>query len=271
MILHPQQPLYVYELKGGVPPAFLQLEGLLGVWPEAEYTYLFFTDSAEEALEEFLHRHPEFHLTGSYKLRYGDWQQLAEQQPFVVDRFKIVTGNRPVPLSPGDIVMRLDPGVIFGSGLHPTTRGCLRALSRLYAKERPSRVLDLGTGTGILAIAAALLGAREVEALDLNPMAVSTAVANCRRNGVANRVRVRLGDACDSLPEADLLCINIHVDFLRDFFNRPEAHLYRRVIVGGFLQQKLSSVLGLLPAAAKLEGPTILERDWVTVTLGFRG
>jgi len=86
-MLDPEQLLYVYELKGGVPPPFLDLKGLLGVWPEADYTYLFFTSPADATLELFFREHPEYSLTRHYRLPYGHWQQLAVQEPLVIDRF----------------------------------------------------------------------------------------------------------------------------------------------------------------------------------------
>ena len=264
-MLDPQQPLYVYELKGGSPLPALDMEGLLGVWPEGEYTYLFFFLPAEAAVAAFLETHSEFRLTDRYRLRYGEWQDVAEEEPFQVGRFRI--GTRPEQTKPAvdDIPLLIDPGVMFGSGLHPTTRGCLRALSLLYSQVRPARVLDLGTGTGILAIAAAKLGATEVEAVDLNPLAVSTAAANCRRNQVEDRVRVCLGDARGDLPSADLLCLNIHLDFLRTFLSRPEMTAYGLVILSGFLQEHLEEVISLLPGGSRLETSPLLDRGWATL------
>ena len=266
-MLDPEQPLYVYELKGGVPPAFLDLKGLLGVWPEADYTYLFFTRPAEETLESFFRQHPEFSLTRHYKLPYGHWQQLAAQEPLVIDRFKIITSERSVKISPGEILLWIDPGVIFGSGLHPTTRGCLRALSLLYSEVKPADVLDLGTGTGILAIAAAKLGAERVDALDLNPMAISTAAANCERNGVQDAVRLMLGDARNQLPKAELLCVNIHFDFLESFLGSSALCSYRWAVIGGFLREKLPEVLNLLPSCGVVKEPILEEKSWVTLLL----
>jgi ribosomal protein L11 methyltransferase len=266
-MLDADQSLYVYELRGGIPPAFLDLEGLLGVWPEADYTYLFFTSPADGALKAFLRRHPEFHLTSRYRMRYGEWQQLAGQEPLVIDRFRVITGEQSVLSNPDEILLRIDPGVIFGSGLHPTTRGCLRALSSLYSEGRPARVLDLGTGTGILAIAAALLGAERVEGLDLNPMAVSTARSNCLRNGVADRVMIRMADAREQLPEADLLCVNIHFDFLRTFLDGDRVCRYRWAVIGGFLKEKLEAVTALLPPCVAFKDRVIEENSWITVTV----
>ena len=266
-MLDPEQLLYVYELKGGVPPPFLDLKGLLGVWPEADYTYLFFISPADATLELFFREHPEYSLTRHYQLPYGHWQQLAVKEPLVIDRFKIITSKQSVKLSAGEILLWIDPGVIFGSGLHPTTRGCLRALSSLYSQAAPVKVLDLGTGTGILAIAAAKLGAEQVDAVDLNPMAISTAADNCERNGVKDAVRLIQGDARDQLTEAELLCVNIHFDFLETFLGSSAVCRYRWAIVGGFLKEKLPEVRVLLPSCAVVKKPVLEEEGWVTLLL----
>ena len=91
-------------------------------------------------------------------------------------------------LRPGDRLLTLDPGIAFGSAAHPTTRGCLRLL---VERVRPGqRIADVGTGSGILAIAAALFGARPVLALDSDPWACAAATENARRNGVSGVVSV---------------------------------------------------------------------------------
>ncbi len=99
---------------------------------------------------------------------------------------------------PGDTVIAMDPGMAFGTGLHPTTRLCLAGierwaddgrLSRGRSRGGAARVLDVGCGSGILAIAAALLGAGELVGVDSDPIAVEATLANARRNRVARRLR----------------------------------------------------------------------------------
>ena len=97
------------------------------------------------------------------------------------------TWTEPV-LRPGDRLLTLDPGIAFGSAGHPTTRGCLRLLVERVGPGQ--RVADVGTGSGILAIAAALFGARRVVALDSDPWACAAAMDNARRNGVSGAVSV---------------------------------------------------------------------------------
>jgi ribosomal protein L11 methyltransferase len=119
--------------------------------------------------------------------------------------------------APGEIVLRLDPGMAFGTGQHPTTRLCLGLLEE---HVRPGdRVLDLGTGSGILAIAAALLGAGEVLALDIDPVAVKVAKANAAANGVEGRVTALEGtlDAPGApLGSFDCVAVNINAETILD-------------------------------------------------------
>lgn len=100
--------------------------------------------------------------------------------------------------APGEVVIVLDPGAAFGTGQHPSTQLCLAAIE---AETRPGmRVLDLGAGSGILAVAAAVLGASEVVAVDIDPEAATASAANAEANGVAGRVRAAAGSLGDAWP-----------------------------------------------------------------------
>lgn len=103
------------------------------------------------------------------------------------------------PPQPGQQVIVLDPGLSFGTGHHPTTRYCLHELVRL-ARLKPASFLDLGTGSGLLAIAATRLGYRTIQALDNDPEAVRVARANARTNGVGRRIRFFAADVASHQP-----------------------------------------------------------------------
>jgi ribosomal protein L11 methyltransferase len=112
---------------------------------------------------------------------------------------------------PGDVVLALDPGMAFGTGLHPTTRLCLAALEALADRGAVAgrRVLDVGCGSGILAIAALKLGAASALGLDTDTIAVEATLANARRNAVARRVRARQGSLPSDDPAFDVVLANL--------------------------------------------------------------
>jgi ribosomal protein L11 methyltransferase len=130
---------------------------------------------------------------GEEKLPARDW--LAENQlafpPLRIGRFFIYGSHHRGRVPAGTIGIMLDAATAFGTGEHPSTRGCLRALEKLSRGRRFRRPLDVGTGTGILAVAAAKLLHRKVLASDIDGGAVRVARHNFARNGVADLVRVR--------------------------------------------------------------------------------
>jgi ribosomal protein L11 methyltransferase len=174
--------------------------------------------------------------------------------------------------APGEVVIDLDPGMAFGTGQHPTTRACLELLE---AHVRPgARVLDVGTGSGILAVAAVGLGAGHCLALDIDPRAVQAAGENAARNGVADRVRVVQGSlgagwTLDVPPPdgADLVLANIHaaaVAALAPAF----AHALApggRLIASGVVADRLRGVLTALRGAGLTVERVRADGEWRTV------
>lgn len=140
------------------------------------------------------------------------------------------------PLEPGVLPIRLDPGGAFGDGLHPTTQLCLRALERHLKPGTP--MFDLGTGTGILAIAAARLDAGPILAVDTDLEAVRVAHLNAEANGLSGQIRVEAGSLAETLSgqwgptQAPLVVANILTHVLLDFF---EHDFVQAVTPGGLL------------------------------------
>lgn len=175
------------------------------------------------------------------------------------------------------IPIYLEPGMAFGTGAHTTTRHCLEALEQLVKEGH--LVADLGCGSGILAIAAARLGAGEVVALDLDPNAVQLAGENAKRNGVADRIRVLQG-SISALEQLDLksgfqlIVANIRASVLEDFIQAGISHYLMaggQLVMSGILQDQLDSLVekGKL---ADLEMERVLATsDWRTVVFSKRG
>lgn len=177
----------------------------------------------------------------------------------------------------GEVVLELDPGMAFGTGLHPTTRMCLQGCERLVSAGM--RVLDVGTGSGILSIAAAKLGAASVLGLETDPVAVDVALKNVAMNGLDGRIRVlhgsmeRLRD--ESQAEAagfDLVLANIIASVIIAIALPLKEALVPggRLITSGIIAEKEESVLEALRGAGLEIDEVMAEGDWRTVvcTLG---
>jgi ribosomal protein L11 methyltransferase len=209
----------------------------------------------------------------------GGWlarTQAAFPEQRVGRRF-VIRGTHLKPgTATGLIALTLDAGVAFGSGEHGSTRGCLRSLERI-AYRRPRRILDLGTGSGILAIAAARLLRRRVLATDIEPWSVRVAAENAAANGVARLVRCHLADGWrDPLVTGsapfDLVFANILARPLAGMANHLAARLAPggRAVLAGLLNEQARFVLaahrrhGLALAFALREG------TWTTLVLRKR-
>ncbi|MCS7066481.1 MAG: 50S ribosomal protein L11 methyltransferase, partial [Fimbriimonadales bacterium] len=163
-----------------------------------------------------------------------------------------------------EIVIVLDPGIAFGTGNHPTTALCLELLGKYV---RPgTRVADIGTGTGVLAIAAAKLGAREVLAIENDSLAVLVARGNIERNGVADRVQVVEGDGWHALQgQFDLIVCNILSGFLIQTAPLVPRYLYGGgvYIVSGFIGRNAREVRRAIESAGLRLEEVRKRRSWV--------
>ncbi|OYD07654.1 50S ribosomal protein L11 methyltransferase [Paludifilum halophilum] len=172
------------------------------------------------------------------------------------------------PVGAGERVIELDPGMAFGTGTHPTTRLSMKLMERWMPSE--GRVIDVGCGSGILAIAAAKLGAKGVLAVDLDPVAVDHAAENVRMNGVETQVHVRRGDL---LQEVETPCDLVVSNILAEIILRLTGDLPRVLKPGGiFIASGIISDKESLVEKALVEmGWDVMERiqekDWVALAI----
>ncbi len=207
-------------------------------------------------------------------LREEDWANAWKEHFFVHrvgQRMVIVPSWREAEYEPrpGDVALRLDPGMAFGTGLHPTTRLCLAELEAWVAPG--DRVLDLGAGSGILAIAAARLGAHRVDAVEVEPVAAAVCRENVARNGVADRVSVHEGTLETSAARGlyDLAVANITARVLLDVHGALLARLRpgARAIFSGVLAERAAELADTLARRGWRHHHTAQEQDWVAMTM----
>ncbi len=158
-------------------------------WERSTLKALFETEAAAERAATLLLAHDGargLHVQALVALAEQDWVRLTQSQfaPVAITPEFWIVPSWHEPPSAARHVIRLDPGLAFGTGTHATTRMCLRWLARHPDRVRAGRVLDYGCGSGILAIGAALLGAQRIDAVDIDPAAVQSTRDNAARNGV---------------------------------------------------------------------------------------
>lgn len=199
-----------------------------------------------------------------------DWANAWKQYYHPVkisERFTIVpTWEDYTPVSTDELIIELDPGMAFGTGTHPTTVMCLQALEKVVKKG--DSVIDVGTGSGVLSIGAAMLGASKVHALDLDEVAVTAAKENVELNKVSNKVDVVHGNLLDTVKEpADVVVANILaeiiVTFTDDAFSIVKPGGY--YVTSGIIGIKKDLVRdALISSGFEIEEVLMME-DWVAI------
>jgi ribosomal protein L11 methyltransferase len=171
-------------------------------------------------------------------------------------------------LKPGQKVVVLDPGLSFGTGQHPTTGFCLREIARYAKAGQPHSFLDMGTGSGILAIAAAKLGFAPVEAFDFDPQCVKVSRANARANRVEKKIRIAQADLT-KLPrraaeQYDFVCANLLANLLIAERDRILARVKASgvLVVAGILKREFSEVQRVYETAGWRLVASKIEKEW---------
>lgn len=268
----PYEHIYVYNIQGEVSEELERGlgESYIGNWEEDDSSFLFFSENSEEIISELLKKDAGIILLDDYHFSYEEWRG-GEVGIMRIGPVVITPPWRERDEKTGETGILLDPGVVFGTGLHPTTRDCLKALLHVRGISPFQRVLDIGTGTGILAISAAALGAREVLALDLNPLAVKTAWKNVKLNGFHGIIDVVHGKAENFIHHAaDLITANIHYDVVKNLFEQEKFLKNDWFIVSGLMRTQASEFREVI----KNRGLEIIrewdhEMTWYTFLLKY--
>ncbi len=186
----------------------------------------------------------------------------------ISERFTIVpTWEEYTPVSSDELIIELDPGMAFGTGTHPTTVMCIQALGKTV--KAGDEVIDVGTGSGVLSIAAAMLGAKHIRAYDLDDVAVTQARLNAKLNKVHSKIEIAQNNLLDGVENnsADLVVANILAEVILRFTS-DAAKIIKPggcFIASGIIQQKKEQVKEALLFAGFEISETMMMEDWVAI------
>ena len=209
------------------------------------------------------------------------WAEVWKKyfKPFRInDSFVIKPTWESYTPSPGDTIIEIDPGMAFGTGQHATTRMCLKAIEEILTKEKSSntaKVLDIGTGTGILGIACAKLGAAKVVAVDIDPLATEISRQNVSINGVEDRMEIIDGDivrSAEMMGKFDLIVANITAEPLIEMRphlisllrSAPKSYMKTDsfLIVSGIIEQRIGQIEGAFFRDPLAVFRVLREKEW---------
>ncbi|MGG5254999.1 50S ribosomal protein L11 methyltransferase [Neobacillus sp. SM06] len=186
----------------------------------------------------------------------------------ISEKFTIVpTWEEYTPVSSDELIIELDPGMAFGTGTHPTTVMCIQALEK--SVKAGDEVIDVGTGSGVLSIAAAMLGAGHIRAYDLDEVAVTQARLNAKLNKVNSKIDIAQNNLLDGVEDnsADLIVANILAEVILRFTSDAAKVIKPGgcFIASGIIQQKKEQVKDALLCAGFEIGETMMMEDWVAI------
>ncbi|HJU91607.1 MAG TPA: 50S ribosomal protein L11 methyltransferase [Pyrinomonadaceae bacterium] len=196
-----------------------------------------------------------------------DWLEEWKQnwQPVAVGRFVIAPPWSNLPDGHDRIVIRIEPGMAFGTGTHETTRLCLQAIEKHFAG---GSFLDVGTGTGILAIAAAkLFPEARIEACDTDEVAITIARENAGANGVSHQIEFRVDSIDDSTASADLVCANLTADAIVRLARTLVSVTCGKLILSGILESQIDMVRAALHECGISDVEIAQDGEWVALII----
>ncbi|KXS55873.1 MAG: hypothetical protein AMR96_05975 [Candidatus Adiutrix intracellularis] len=271
--MYPDQPLTIFEIRA-VDEAALDIfndpgqlrrlgPNLAGLHWEANFAFVFFTGDPGPDPANFLAEYPNLETRYIHHLNYNQWQDGAGAAPFTVAGLT-VTGPEGGGEEPKIII---DPGLAFGFGGHPTTHSCLTFLGRaICGNSPPTSALDLGTGTGILALAAARWGLLKVVGVDYSHLAIEAARNNLTLNNLIDRVSFYRAPAQNFCHHAsELLMANLHLNLQEELLKLGAFDQRRQVIISGLLPSEGERLWNKLATLGFTLVDQIRTDRWITI------
>jgi ribosomal protein L11 methyltransferase len=194
-----------------------------------------------------------------------DWLEEWKQnwQPVEIGRFVIAPPWSNVSDVHDRLIIRIEPGMAFGTGTHETTRLCLQSIQKIFTG---GSFLDVGTGTGILAIAAAKLESKaRIEACDTDESAIVIARENAEANGVLDQIDFRVGSVEEITASADLVCANLTADVITQLLPALVGLTCGKLILSGILETQVELVQASLHSCGIDEFEVVHDGEWVAL------
>jgi ribosomal protein L11 methyltransferase len=235
------------------------------IWRRTKVVALFEPDSDIEAVKSAFHKRFAESVIESWQhelLEDQDWERswMEYYRPMLFGQRLWVCPTGQERHEPGCVCLTLDPGLAFGTGTHPTTALCLEWLSGQDLQGKT--VIDFGCGSGILAIAAVLLGAREAYGIDIDPQALEATRDNALKNAVTDKIHVYLPEQFRAFA-ADIVLANILANPLIEL----SAHISSlvktdgKLVLSGILQSQTAAVAAVYSARFNIDEPSLRE-EW---------
>ncbi|HXT64373.1 MAG TPA: 50S ribosomal protein L11 methyltransferase [Pyrinomonadaceae bacterium] len=193
----------------------------------------------------------------------SEWKK--HWQPVEVGRFIIAPSWFDIQVAADRIVLRIDPGMAFGTGTHETTRLCLKAIDKYFAG---GSFLDVGTGTGILAIAAATLAPEaRIIACDTDAEAIDIARENASLNGVAGHIDFQAGSITEAMPSADFVCANLTAPVIVELLPVLLGATCGRLVLSGILDSQFEMVNRRLMQLTATVNEIMQDGEWIALVI----
>lgn len=271
---------------GEVLPSLLEDMGCSGSWLDEEEkpphrliirTYLqegmwrpHMRNQLEAELNHLSRIFPHSHQDAEFRARSIDEEDWASKwlpffHPLKIGSVWIRPSEKRIQVSDGEQEIILDPGQAFGTGRHESTQLCLESIIQLRSSlEDDAPVLDLGTGSGILAMLAAKVGFRNILALDIDTVAVKVALRNVTMNGLADFIQVRKGYLQSTEESFCLILANLSASLHQSLAGELKLHLKKDgwLVAGGFLNREADAVIGSFQARGLEVTHQNVRNDW---------
>jgi len=253
---HTEQKGQEFLIKGYIPEKFLY-------------------DDISKKIEEFLNslhlifpytKRPLFYIKELKELDWTDeWKTFFK--PLKVSKDLLILPSWESPNDQAKHVLKIEPGPAFGTGQHPTTQLCLKALESISCEQmRKWSMLDIGTGTGILAIYGAMLGITDVLAIDIDPVALKWAGHNIELNRVSDKVTLSSEPVSCIPKEFDIITANLLLDEIKDVIPHVQPILKKFLIISGILKEQFEELEDLLKSWNLSKRDISFQEDWMCIT-----